>query len=323
MIKLKDLIPLNLDSEKEKFFASNFEYNPQFIYENKIDQKELIKYGKPKFLYLFLAKKILKKYQRSVEYQSAKFVTNQKFLSQEKVHEIIFTRLTEYGLEKDYQIVFSEKFVSRMAINLKSKEIKIALPIKIAEEEIIGVLAHEIDTHLLRQYNYEQQVWFGKKKKHGFKNYLRTEEGLAIINEMVSMNQKLAYKSAMNYLAVNLALKKDFVTVFNFFYRIWQDPERAWTWTFKKKRGLADTSQKGAYTKDIVYFEGFVKVLKYLRKNHYNPKPLYFGKIDVDDLKKVEKLKNDQQIKLPTFLQNDLEDYQKKLKELCASHISL
>lgn len=323
MIRLRDLIPLNLDSEKEKFFASGFAYNPQFVYENEIDQSELIKYGKPRFLYLFLAKKILKKYQRSAEYQSIKFVIDQKFLSQEKINEIILTRLTHYGLEKDYQIVFSENFVSRVAINLKNKAIKIALPIKITAAEVAGVLAHEIDTHLLRQYNYEQQTWFGEKKKHGFKNYLRTEEGLAIVNEMMIGNQKLAYKSAMNYLAVNLALKKDFVTVFNFFYQIWQDPERAWTWTLKKKRGLTDTSQKGAFTKDIVYFEGFVKVLNYLRQHNYDPRPLYCGKIDVDDLSKAKKLKSDQQLKLPTFLQNNFENYQEKLKELCVDHIYL
>ncbi len=320
MTKLKDLIPLNLATEKEKFFASNFQYNPQFIYAKKIEPKELTRYGKPNFWYLFLARKILKKYQRC---QSTKFTTGQKFLSQEQVNKIILTHLAEYGLEKKYQIVFSENFVSRMAINLKSKEIKVALPVKITSEEITGVLAHEIDTHLLRQYNYEKQVWFGQKKKYGLKNYLRTEEGLAIINEMIGMNQKLAYKSAINYLAVDLALKKDFVTVFNFLYQLWQDSERAWTWTFKKKRGLTDTSKKGAYTKDLVYFEGFIKVLKYLRKNNYDTRPLYCGKIDLDDLNKVKKFKSDQPILLPKYLQNNPEASQVILKAIFAENFCL
>lgn len=323
MIKLKDLVPLNLAEEKAIFFDSGFSYNPQFVYKIKINQSELVKYGKPKFWYLFLAKKILKKYQQSSKYQSAESIAAQQFLTQEKVYETILTRLAQYGLEKEYQIVFSENFVSRVAINLKNKEIKIVLPIKITKDEMLGILAHEVDTHLLRQYNYERQAWFGKKKKYGFKDYLRTEEGLAIINEMISGNNYLAYKSAMNYLAVDIALKKDFVAVFNFFYQIWQDSERAWTWTFKKKRGLTATNKKGAYTKDIVYFEGFIKVLKYLRKNNYDPRPLYYGKIDVDDLNKAKKLKNDHQIKLPIFLQNDFKNYQEKIKELCANHIYL
>jgi len=321
MIKLKDLVPLNLALEKQKFFASGFSYNPQFIYEKDIEEKELTKYGKPNFWYLFLAKRILKKYQQSAEYLSTQSITQQQFLTQEEVNKNIFTHLSKYGLEEEYQIVFSENFVSRVAINLKNKEIKIALPIKITGEEMPGILAHEVDTHLLRQYNYEQQIWFKKKKKFGFKDYLRTEEGLAIINEMISTNQKLAYKSAMNYLAVDIALKEDFATVFNFFYQIWQDPERAWTWTFKKKRGLANTSQKGAYTKDIAYFEGFIKVLKYLHKHNYDPRPLYCGKIDTDDVNKAEKLKNNCKIKLPIFLQNNFENHQKKLKELYANHI--
>lgn len=323
MIKLKDLIPLNLNSEKEKFFASNFQYNPQFVYEKKIDQNELIKYGKPKLWYLFLARRILKKYHKSAKQQFIKNNTDRPFLSQEEVNKVIFTRLTEYGLEKDYQIVFRENFVSRMAINLKNKEIKVALPIKITSEEIAGVLAHEIDTHLLRQHNYEKQPWFGKKKKYGFKNYLKTEEGLAIINAMVSGDNHLAYKSAINYLAVDLALRKDFVTVFNFLYQIWQDPERTWTWTLKKKRGLTDTSQRGAYTKDIVYFEGLIRVLNYLRKNNYDPKALYCGKIDIDDLNKVKKLKSDQQLLLPKYLQNNPEVSKTILKAIYTENFCL
>ena len=321
MVKLKDLVPLNLSSEKEKFFASLFKYNPQFIYEKKIDQQELTRYGKPNLWYLFLAKRIIKKYQQiQSELDNQSIVSNQ-FLTQDEVKEFFTKRLAQYGLEKDYQVIFSKNFISRVAINLKNKEVKILLPIKISAQEIEAILAHEIDTHVLRQYNYEQQIWFGKKKKYGFKEHLRTEEGLAIINEMISRQQPLAYKAAINYLALNLALKKDFVSVFEFFYKIWQDPERSWTWTLKKKRGLTDTKQKGAYTKDIVYFEGLIKVLKYLRKNNYDPRPLYCGKIDVDDLNKAINLQNNQAIKLPVFLQNNFEDYQNKLKVLCANHI--
>lgn len=321
MIKLKDLIPLNLASEKEKFFTSGFKYNPQFIYEKNIDQKELTRYGKPNLWYLFLAKRILKKHQQTQNDKFDESINSNQFLTQEKIEEFFTKRLAQYGLEKEYKIVFSENFISRVAINLKNKEVKILLPIKISAQEIEAILAHEVDTHVLRQYNYEQQIWFGKKKKYGFKEHLRTEEGLAIINEMISRQQTLAYKAAANYLAINLALKKDFVSVFEFFYKIWQDPERSWTWTLKKKRGLTDTQKKGAYTKDIVYFEGLIKVLKYLRKNNYDPRPLYCGKIDVDDLNKAIALQNNQPTKLPIFLQNNFEDYQIKLKALCANHI--
>jgi hypothetical protein len=69
----------------------------------------------------------------------------------------------------------------------------------------------------------------------------------------------------------------------------------------EKNRGLTDTSQKGAFSKDLVYFEGFIEILKYLQKNDADPSKLYFGKIAVQDIKKVEKLAIVQPILYPNF----------------------
>lgn len=323
MLKLNDLTPINLASEKEKFFASNFKYNPQFIYEREISKEELLKYGKPKIWYLILAKIILNKYKKFRNNSSAKESVAQEILTNKEIQEFFIKHLSQYGLEHDYKIVFSKGFVSRVAVNLKNKEIKILETIKISKEEIEAILAHEIDTHLLRQYNYEQQVWFRQKNKFGFKEHLRTEEGLAVINEMISKNQVLAYKAAANYLAIDLAIKKDFVTVFNFFYELWQDSERAWIWTLKKKRGITDTSQKGAYTKDLVYFEGLMEVLRYLKKNNFDPSELYYGKINLKDTKKAKKLSLKHNLVLPKFFVQNQEAYKKAVLEIIKNNWTL
>lgn len=315
MAKLSDLIPINLDTEKTKFFAANFDCNPQFIYQKNILKTELEKYGKPKWWYLFLAKRILNQYLKNQTIDPAAD-SNKEFIEQNVIEEKIKQRLNDYRLTNQYEIVFSKNFISRIAINNNKKIIKIRLPIKINLEEIEATLNHEIDTHILRQLNYEQQPWFKKKKKYDFKPYLRTEEGLAVINELIVSDNKLAYKSAMNYLAVNLALKSDFKTVFNFFHQINHNPERAWTWTLKKKRGLTDTSQKGAYTKDLVYFEGLIEVLNYLKKNKYDATKLYYGKISVDDIRKAEKIGVNKNIILPKFLTENSQKYISTLKEL-------
>ena len=316
MIKLKDLVPTNLAVEKEKFFANNYHYNPQFEYDKHISRKELEKYGKPKLKYLFLAKRIVRKYKKQ------KISNNtEKNISKQLLENKILNYLQEYNLENTYKIHFSDQYISRIAVNFKEKLIKIREPIIIAEDEVEAILNHEIGTHALRQENYERQSWYKKKKKYRFKEHIRTEEGLAIINEMLNNKQKLVYKSAINYLAVNIASHGSFVRVFKFFNKYWQDPERAWIWTLKKKRGVRDTSRKIAFSKDLVYFEGFVKVIKYLKKHNFDPTNLYYGKLDLDDINKAKKMNPDYQALLPKFFTDNPELYKEKVKQIAKENL--
>lgn len=319
MPKIAELAPANLQEEKVKFFASGYTYNPQFTYPQPIDEQQLAQYGKPKWWLLWLSKWIVAK-QEQIDKSQQKQSAHQSFLSKSEVAQIMQTHLTHYPGAAQYQVQFSTDFVSRVAVNLKHRLIKIRLPIQITTDEIEAVLAHEIDTHVLRQLNSEQQPWHGKKKKYGFSHHLRTEEGLAIINEMMVNQQQLAYRSALNYLAVDLALRADFAQVFAFLVQHVQDPERAWSWTVKKKRGLSDTSQKGGFTKDIVYFEGMLEVLQFLKRHHYDPSPLYYGKLAAQDAHLATQLNPNYQPILPLFLTERADLYRQHLKSLCANH---
>ena len=69
MIKLNDLIPINLLQEKEKFFAKAANYNPQFTYHKAIKQSDLNFYGKTTWPYRFLAKKILRQAEKENLFQ--------------------------------------------------------------------------------------------------------------------------------------------------------------------------------------------------------------------------------------------------------------
>lgn len=316
MIKLKDLVPTNLQEEKEKFFANNYHYNPQFKYEKHIPRRELEKHGRTKLRYLFLAKRIIRKYQKLEEKKLNKNYASKSFLKQE-----IEKYLKKYNLDKTYKINFSNQYISRIAVNFKEKLIKVREPIMINESEIEAVLNHEIGTHALRQENYEQQPWFKKKKKYQFKSHIRTEEGLAIIHEMLNADQPLAYKSAINYLAVNLASHHSFTRVFRFFNQHWQDPQRAWIWTLKKKRGVRDTSKRIAFSKDLVYFEGFVQVIKYLKKHNFDPTDLYYGKLDVTDLDKAKKMNPNYQPLLPKFFTDNPKLYKEKIKKIAKENL--
>ena len=52
MSLVRDLTPINLLEEKQKFFDQNCKYNPYFKYNNLATLDKLYKYGQPKPKYL-------------------------------------------------------------------------------------------------------------------------------------------------------------------------------------------------------------------------------------------------------------------------------
>ncbi|NMA29490.1 MAG: DUF1704 domain-containing protein [Candidatus Pacebacteria bacterium] len=314
MIKLKDLIPINLLVEKEKFFANETNYNPQFQYEKKIEKSDLAVYGRPRWQYSRLAKKILKQAKKE-----QLFIKNQKpaaNLDQELSKQIIVDYLNDYSLAEKYQIIFNKDFTSRFAVNFKENAIKIRLPINFTSESLENTLNHEIGTHILRQENYLKQAWYRRKRHFAFSNHLRTEEGLAVIHQYLNSEQQLIYKTALLYLGAQLANRADFKTVYQFFYQNIKNPQRAWSYTLKTKRGLTDTSLPGGFSKSLVYLEGFKQVLKYLRHHNYDPSPLYYGKLAIKDIKKAKKMNPQYQVILPKFYSKNPLAYQEKVKKI-------
>lgn len=321
MLKLKDLLPTNLDQEKSKFFASNFQYNPQFSYLKKISREDLEAYGRPKLKYTLLAKKILKESNKKRLRFYADPSQKNNNLTQNELVGLVTNYLEKYQLDNVFKVDFSKNYISRVAVNFPAKLIKIRLPISLCQDEVEATLNHEIGTHILRQMNYEQQPWFKKRKKYQLRNHLKTEEGLANLHSLLTEEFSLAGKAALNYLAVSLALKKSFVETFQFINSYLQNPERSFTWTFKKKRGISDSSKPGAYTKDMLYFEGFIDVLAYLRKNDYNPSKIYYGKVDLADLNKVERISPNYQPLLPHFYTDNPVAYKKRVKEIAKANL--
>ncbi len=307
---LKDLVPLNAHSEKQKFFESNFAYNPQFQYQQPAPLEYLHRQGLPEEKYLTMAKKVIQHHAPIEEKPGP-------FLSQNEVEIQIRHALQQYQLEQEYQIVFSKSFVSRAAINTGDKLIKFRLPLELDQENLTGIIHHEIDTHLLRNWNYQQQFWYKKRKKNGLTHsWTLTEEGLAVIHELLDKKDQSLFRSALNYVAVDIALQSDFIAVFQFFYRHFNhDFERSWSWALKKKRGLTDTSQPGGLTKDLVYFKGALNVLEWLVHHDFALEKLYYGKIALEDVEKAFELSLDYQPVTPDFY-TDKPQYISKINQI-------
>ncbi|MDD3262712.1 MAG: DUF1704 domain-containing protein [Candidatus Absconditabacteria bacterium] len=188
-----------------------------------------------------------------------------------------------YGVD----IVFNYSNLSRISV-IMGKEIKINISKhgKFRENEIISILAHEIDTHLIRYLN-------GLKSgrnifKSGTGYYLKDEEGLAIYNASKYLPEDYEKDSIYKkYILINDGGKMDFKRLCEtarFYY-----PERSNEGLFKTairiKRGLIDTSKTGIgtnSTQNKIYLDGFEKIKKEIKESDLEN--MYKGKIKIEDL---------------------------------------
>lgn len=305
MSLIKDLIPTNLQQEKERFLA-NPKSNPQFNYHRDFFENELTQYGQPKAENLEVAQQIVDQaYQDKVD--SDLYAHRGPLLSQNDLTNKIKTFLEMHHLADRYKLVFSSSFVTRTSITPDT--IKLRTPLSFTQEGLMGMLYHEIGTHALRRINYEQQPWFKRKKKFGFSEYLFTEEGLATIHTLLPQVNSLAFSPALKYLTVQIAQTSSFAETWQFLTPYIDNLEKRWQIVYRQKRGLTDTSKPGGFTKDICYFGGLIEVFNWLMDHNLDPTQLYYGKLALEDVPKAVNLYPEYQPILPSFWLLDPQAY--------------
>ena len=96
---------------------------------------------------------------------------------------------------------------------------------------------HEIGTHFIRKFNDKNQKWFKDRKKYNLaSSYLKTEEGLASINQLLSYVMEpsenrippLLFRAALLYYSCYLASKYSFCEMFQATAKYQPDPELRW-----------------------------------------------------------------------------------------------
>lgn len=290
---ITDLNPLNLQQEKEKFFQDK-SYNPQFIYSRGFSQEELTKYGLPQEKYFEYAKKMIAKYGA---YQVNRYNQLEASFVHEKCLDL-FDRLYIQALP----IYFSFDFLSKVMIS--NTALYFRLPIFMTEKSLAMKLNHEIQTHYLRKLNQQQVESQGININKTDPNIARVEEGLAGLHSYIFSDYPVIRKSFVGYYATYLAHVSSFSDTFKALTDLGMEEEAAFMITARKKRGLTDTSQKGGFTKDIIYLEGAVMVWNYLINEHHDPHDLYLGRMSLEQIQQHKKQINTSQHVYPDFFEN-------------------
>ncbi len=319
---LHSITPKNVIGEKKKFFQSQT-YNPQFTYRKKRKtdiEKIYARLNRMKFdesvMGILLQKKrddtILRLkiiesvgtddfYKYSVELygkpdkrlmKKAESLITLKTESDKgetfetKMIKAYFqTAFVKYGIQWKIK---TKDMVANAAVNGKTKTLYIKKNSRFTQKFMRQLVVHEIGTHILRVENGLAQPYslFAK----GLPGYLPTEEGLALYNQEIHgcMNPRLFKMYAGRVFAIQYASTSSFRETYTKLLKYFK-PKQAWTLTLRAKRGMTDTEQPGAFTKDHVYLKGYYLIHAFLKKGG-NIKDLYYGKIGVEHVNLIKQI---------------------------------
>jgi alpha-L-glutamate ligase-like protein/uncharacterized protein (TIGR02421 family) len=328
------LRPINLKDEHTKFLVDP-EYNPQFEYKelsfdpnNLYSRLKRIEYpdspigilwckkadeihrkiellesrGKEHFtsksIHLYGApnEELLNEALAQVRFMPEKFPEPKKVFSAKEAKKIFEQAVEDYGL-KGWTVKIKEDLVSD-AIAGKQNTILIRADAKFSEDRLKGTIAHEIETHAFTAMNGAAQPY--KIFQRGLADYLLTEEGLAVYNQEKTESSETIkkYWPASSVIGIYKAMHSSFADTYAEVMKYNFGAERAWRVALKAKRGLTDTGKPGAFTKDFVYFHGH-KMIQDFVKQGGDLKDLYYGKINLNDLSIIKKVKG---LKAPKYL---------------------
>ncbi|MCA9385710.1 DUF1704 domain-containing protein [Candidatus Dojkabacteria bacterium] len=205
---------------------------------------------------------------------------NSQLLDSKAVESHFKNALISAGIENP-RIVY-RKF-GRASLGKKTHTLYLNEKAKWTEEKIQTTINHEIRTHLIRSLNGKQQEY--KLFQIGTKDYLQTEEGLATLMKYSVKKNKTLFIPALLYLAMNKALRGDFISTYEFINQYIQDPRLSFNYTYRLKRGISDTSQAGAFTKDQ-YFAWTLNLADLLLENPELIEYIFNGKGRATELMK-------------------------------------
>lgn len=306
--------PLNKEEEKKKFFFDPL-YNPQFIYAEQVFPEELHVYMPVSDEYLPMAEKILsfitKQFGSHEKYLEA---IREPLLSREEIESLIAEYLAQENLTKSITVKYSDSAIARTST--ASNVLTVRLPAEYSKHSLLGMLNHEVGTHHIRSLNDRKQIWRNKRDKFHLHPYLLTEEGLAVLHAQLARSDTMLRRQALHYVAVLFANTHSFSELNEYLKPYVPDREIRWTFCLRAKRGIKDTSQPGAFTKDQTYFVGAVQVFLWLKKHGFDPRTLYVGKIAIEDADTLSTISNKEEIILPSFIAKHSERYKEKVMKI-------
>ncbi|XP_062414647.1 putative tyrosine carboxypeptidase MATCAP2 [Pungitius pungitius] len=312
--------PSNVQKEKATFFKSDFTYNPQFEYSNPVSPVVLGRHNSASDRFLTQAVRIMElALQRYGSYEKFEQATGGNLLTKSRVWLNIKKYMEKEGCLGEIVAQVTDDLLSRASMTVVNSRPTLTINISTAREHWLeGMLRHEIGTHYFRGINNCHQPWSSSvgRKKHNLKPVNPTEEGLASIHSVLFRKDPTLWRAALLYYTVYQASRMSFAQLFHKLGRFVQDPDTRWDYCVRAKRGQADTAQPGCFSKDQVYLDGVLKILRYRDKIDF-PLLLALGKVSFEDVDRLKALAQMENVRIPHFMQ-DQASYAEQLEKIMA-----
>ncbi|XP_005549850.3 putative tyrosine carboxypeptidase MATCAP2 isoform X8 [Macaca fascicularis] len=207
---------------------------------------------------------------------------------------------------KQIVVHLTEDLLSRASMTVVNGCPTLTINVCTAREHWLeGMLRHEIGTHYFRGINNLQQPWnsWTGRKKHELKPNNPTEEGLASIHSVLFRKDPFLWRAALLYYTVYRASQMSFCELFRDIGRFVKDPNTRWDYCVRAKRGWTDTSQPGCFSKDQVYLDGILQILRYRDTIDFHLLTA-LGKVSYEDVDRLKGLAVTENMRVPHFLQD-------------------
>ncbi|XP_036391404.1 uncharacterized protein KIAA0895-like [Megalops cyprinoides] len=315
------LRPVNMDEEREAFFRSGYRYEPQFRYAAP-EQLEgvLEKYKEGSDLFLAQAVGIMDCVLRKFgTYESFEEATGGALLPKSRVWAAARKYLQKEGCVGEVVVCLSEELLSQAVMMVESCRPTLTINLAGARQHWLeGMLRHEIGTHYLRGVNNSLQPWStpAGRKLFSLRPANPTEEGLASLHSVLLRRQPHLWRAALLYYTVHRAAGASFSQLFAHIGRFVRDPAVRWEYCLRAKRGQTDTSRPGCFSKDQVYLDGILRILRHRREIDFKMLAS-LGKVSYEDVERLRPLAVLQRTRIPHFMR-DQRRYLEQLDHIVA-----
>lgn len=310
--------PSNVDSEKTRFFKSDFTYNPQFEYSNPVAPQVLEKHNNASERFLTQAVRIMElALQKYGNYEKFEQATGGNLLTKSRIWSHVKKYMEKEGCVGEIVVHLTDDLLSRASMTVVNGRPTLTINISTAREQWLeGMLRHEIGTHYFRGINNSQQPWNSGtgRKKLGLQPINPTEEGLASIHSVLFRRDPTLWRAALLYYTVYQASRMSFSQLFRDLRRFVHDPNTRWDYCVRAKRGQTDTSQPGCFSKDQVYLDGILKILRHREKIDFQLLTA-LGKVSYEDVERLKGMAVMEHVRIPHFLQ-DQSRYSEQLQKI-------
>lgn len=307
-----------MEQEKDKFFLSNYTHNPQFQYEEPVPVTVLEKYSEASDQFLVQALRILNAViSKYGNYENFESITGGKLLSKSQIWSCCRRYMQKEGCSGEVVVQLTEDLLSQAVMTTENSRPTLTINLLAARQYWLeGVLRHEIGTHYLRGVNDAKQPWHGSegRKQFGLKPANPTEEGLASLHSVLFRKHPYLWRGALLYYTVSRAATCSFSELFQDLQQFVENPAVRWEYCVRAKRGQRDTAQPGCFSKDQVYLDGIIRILRHRRSIDFRLLTS-LGKVSFEDAEGLQRFAELDNACLPHFMQ-DMERYHQQLNHI-------